>query len=744
MSAWYHIVYQGNSDTSTLANINKVYVNGVQLANANSSSLTPQNSATNIIRNGIPTYIGKDPDSNNYHFDGYLAEMHVIDGSIVAPTEFAETKDNVWIPKAYSGSYGNNGFYMTFQGTGTATTTAGDTAQINIGDDQSGNGRNFAVSGLASSDVVLDSPTNNFATLNLLSKGSGTITFSEGNLKSSTSANLAAAEHGATFTIPKSGKWYWEASYTGAYTNGAMATMMGIIDIGTQTVGLSGNHINNTTGEYVAYYSHNNGVYVSNTLNEYPSHISTQTSAVVGFALDMDNAHLWIHVNGTYINDTPDFSDGTNKIASPTVTKTFLPFFGGAGGAAFTWRANFGQDSEGISSSQSPDNGIGTFEYDVPADYKALCSANLPEPDIIDGTENFNTVLYTGNAGTQSITGVGFSPDWLWVKNRQTTYNHALVDSVRGATLSLSSNTTGVERTSDITSLDSNGFSLQFVTATGSFSENQGSQSYVSWNWLAGGTPTATNSAGAGATPTAGSVKIDGNNLGSALAGAIPATKLSANTTAGFSIVSYTGNGSADQTIAHGLSSPPELTIIKDRESNTNSNQWQIGSSVIGDDYVYFTSAKPAGTAGVFPTSGDATTLTVGRTGNNVKNTNESGDDFIMYNFHSVEGYSKVGLYEGNGSADGTFVFTGFRVALLLAKSIDSTSSWYLFDNKREGYNPDNDSLLAETTGAETTTDMVDLLSNGFKLRRGADPNIAETFVYLAIADQPFKYANAR
>ena len=749
LSAWYHVVYAVDTTQSTASNRVKIYING-ESQTFTGTGFPDQNEDT-FINHTVGHSIGSGNDSGGreIYFDGYLAEINVIDGTALTPASFGETKDGVWIPKKYSGSYGNEGFYLTFQGTGTAETTQDSTAQTNIGDDQSGNGNNWAVNALVASDVVLDSPTNNFATLNPLSKGSGTITFSEGNLKSSTSANLAAAEHGATFTIPKSGKWYWEASYTGAYTNGAMATMMGIMDIDTQTVGLSGNHINNTTGEYVAYYSHNNGVYVSNTLSNYTGQISTQTSAVVGFALDMDNAHLWIHVNGTYINGTPDFSDGTNKIASPTKTKTFLPFFGGAGGAAFTWRANFGQDSAGISSAQSPDHGIGTFEYDVPADYNALCTSNLPDITIGPGQssqadDHFNTVLWTGtgSGGTRAISGVGFSPDWVWAKNLTEAYSHVLYDSVRGAgnDKELQSNDTAAEGDGNnnqygyLSAFDSDGF----TSTSGSEGDannlyfNESSKNYSAWNWLAGTAFSA----------SVGSISTGPDVPSLASSGQV-------NTKAGFSIVSYSGSNSA-ATFAHGLSNAPELVIIKQRN---NASFWATGFAVPdwtwSSDYIQLQDDAQKGADGgstIFTAAPSSTVVSIG--GGSVTST--SGKNLIAYCFHSVEGYSKIGQYEGNNLADGTFVHTGFRPAFLLVKNLDAEAQWLLLDNKRDPYNvganytsPDIPSAFAAVSGG-----FYDLLSNGFKWRLGSgnlgSANAANTYVYYAVAEQPFKFANAR
>ena len=200
-SSWYHIVATADSDTQSGANIYNVYVNGEQLTNSDGSTHVPDDTATKILANGITTYIGDDTDGA-YHFDGYLAEMHVIDGSVVAHTEFGETKDGVWVPKQYSGSYGNNGFHLSF-----ADSSA-------LGDDLSGNTNDFTASNLAASDVVSDSPTNSFCTLNPLTHGTYP-TLKEGNLSIATvySADLC----GVTSTwYPTTGKWYWEIHAEGA------------------------------------------------------------------------------------------------------------------------------------------------------------------------------------------------------------------------------------------------------------------------------------------------------------------------------------------------------------------------------------------------------------------------------------------------------------------------------------------------------------------------------------------------
>ena len=460
----------------------------------------------------------------------------------------------------------------------------------------------------------------------------------------------------------------------------------------------------------------------------------------------------------------------------------------------------------------------------------------MPELTIIDGSEYFNTVLYTGNNGNLDVTGVGFDPDFVWAKNRDSSsYHPDLYDSVRGNNLRLNSSQPAAEATGFLT-FETDGFSL---TQGGGINANN--NAHVAWNWLAGGAapkqtyavtvsgdsgankyrfdgnttdaPTLnlqeggtytfdqshTSNASGSVHPLRFSTTSDGTHGGGSeyttgvtttgtpgqagaktvitvaasaatlyyycsshsgmggqvntnatfgsthLDGNILST-VSANTDAGFSIVSYTGNGSADQTIAHGLSSPPQLTIIKDRDSNSNNSQWQISSSVIGDDYAYFTTAAFTGVAGVFPTSGDATTLTIGRTGNNVLNTNESGDDFIMYNFHSVEGYSKVGSYEANNSSNGPMVFTGFRPAWVMIKGADAASAWFILDSTRDTDNAVGQFLYADLANAEAANASLDFLSNGFKVRNSGSGglNYSGTYIYLAFAESPFKFANAR
>ena len=320
-------------------------------------------------------------------------------------------------------------------------------------------------------------------------------------------------------------------------------------------------------------------------------------------------------------------------------------------------------------------------------------------------SDYFNTVLYTGNGSTQSITGVGFQPDMVWTKNRSSATNHYITDVVRGATETLRTNTTGAESTQSggLTSFDSDGFSIGSDNAI-----NQSGNNLVGWSWLAGGTASEN---------TQGDIT----------------SQVSANTTAGFSIVSYTGTGS-DGTIGHGLGATPDIMIIKDRDSGTSN--WVVYTTLIDGsmDYLILESTSAKGDSGATaPTS----TLINIPSGTNV---NASGNRYIAYCFANKKGFSKFGTYTGNGSADGTFVYTGFKPAFFMMKRTDSTGEWKLVDNKRFGYNPSNRILAPNDSAAEQTDDNIfDIVSNGIKIRNsGAALNASGgSFIYMAFAENP-------
>ena len=321
-------------------------------------------------------------------------------------------------------------------------------------------------------------------------------------------------------------------------------------------------------------------------------------------------------------------------------------------------------------------------------------------------TDYFNTVLYTGNGSTQSITGIGFQPDWVWIKNRSGTDIHALYDSVRGANKNLRSDDTAAEgsQSTGLTSFDSDGFA---VGDTGSV--NTSSNNFVSWNWLASNT-TASNSNGS-----------------------ITST-VSANTTAGFSIVSFTGTAS-NATVGHGLGVAPDCIITKSR---VNAENWGFYHQSLGGGKqleLNTTAAVKTSSAYYNDTSPTSTVFSIGT----ADSTNDN-QNMIAYCFAEKKGYSKIGQYEGNANVDGTFVYTGFLPAWVMVKNIDATENWIIFDNKRPGYNLTDALLKPSLNNAESTSGVkFDLVSNGFKARvSDAEGNSSNTFIYMAFAEHPF------
>ena len=326
---------------------------------------------------------------------------------------------------------------------------------------------------------------------------------------------------------------------------------------------------------------------------------------------------------------------------------------------------------------------------------------------IVKPTDYFNTKIYTGNGGTQSITGVGFQPDWIWLKDRDNTYSHQLVDVVRGNTKYLNSDEADAEGTASdrITSFDSDGFSLGSYIGT-----NKSSSNVASWNWKAAN--------------SAGSSNSDGN---------ISST-VSANTTAGFSIVSYTGTGSNPATVGHGLGAVPKVVLVKPRN---DAQSWCMYHESLGNDnIIYLDVTSAAGGSSVWNnTTPTSSVFTV-----NDNQVNKSSTNYIAYCFTDVKGYSIIGSYTGNGNADGPFVYTGFKPAFVLHKKSSATDDWNIFDNKRNPHNVVNKYLIPNSNGAEGTSTNRDFLSNGFKIRSSSSyVNLSgATFIYMAFAENPF------
>jgi hypothetical protein len=326
-------------------------------------------------------------------------------------------------------------------------------------------------------------------------------------------------------------------------------------------------------------------------------------------------------------------------------------------------------------------------------------------------SEYFNTLIYTGNdTDGRAITGVGFQPDWVWFKGRTVASDNEVYDAVRGATKNIATNLTAAEATNSnrLQSFDSDGFTLGNSTSVNKI------YNYVAWNWRANGS---------GVSNTDGDIT----------------STVSANTTSGFSVVKWTGTGS-DGTIGHGLGVAPKMVIVK---SLANTTAWMVYHASLGNAqeiYLNSSSGSGASTAWNSTTPTDAVISLDGGAGNGV---NASGD-YIAYVFEEKKGFSKFGSYTGNGNADGTFVYTGFKPALLIRKRTDASNDWYINDNKRAGYNPQNDYLFPNSTQTESALQRFDFLSNGFKIRTtdGGDNASGGTYIYMAFAENPLVGTN--
>jgi hypothetical protein len=704
VSAWYHVVV--SIDVSQATNANKVllYINGV------SQTLTASQTGTivttqRLLANGASDTIGKYFNSSGYG-DFYLTEYNVIDGQQLTPSSFGMTDPitGVWEPLKYSGTYGTNGFYLNFKDA-TSTTT--------LGLDYSGNSNtwttnNFSVTAGAGNDSLTDVPTpwivynttgdvggvvrGNYCTLNPLNKAPSNVVLSNGNLEASSSFTSDHRCFAATFQVT-SGKWYWEVQYA-----------TGTISAGSNIVGIFNLPTPDTANNRRPADSVNNGIGIrqdgqSESDNNLAAYFGSSIAVadIIGIKLDADAGTVAFNVNGGSFGSTLTFVSA-----------------GGVYTPGGDIRASSGTPITIHNFGQRP------FAYTPPSGFLSLCTTNLPASTVLKGSEYMNAVLYTGTGSPLSVTGVGFKPDWVWAKKRSATDDHVTSDALRGVQKDLTPNSTAAEatNTNGLQSFDSDGFSIGSGSGSGVWGGNSGA-TYVAWNWKA--------SNAAGVTNTAGSIT----------------STVSANTTSGFSIVTYTGTG-ANATVGHGLGVAPSMVIVKNRTDGTRD--WLVYHSSIGNTAAVFlnlTSASVALSAYWNNTSPTSSVFSLG----NSSAGNGSTNNLVAYCFAPISGFSAFGSYTGNGSADGPFVYTGFRPRWVMLKKTSATDDWVVFDTARDTFNVVNDWLFPNLSNAElTSAGSPDVLSNGFKLRStsGATNASGATFIYAAFAENPFKNALAR
>jgi hypothetical protein len=711
-SAWYHIIIAFDSTQATASNRIKVYVNGTQVTAFNTASYPSLNANAQYINSsGTIHNIGALPNGTG-PFDGYLTEINFIDGQALTPSSFGETDSitGVWKPKAYSGTYGTNGFELNFSDNSNNTAAT-------IGKDYSGNGNNWTPNNISVTagvtyDSMVDSPTvgslsSNYAVMNPLDfKGSNAPTLANANLRVN-GVSTAAWRASASTIAFSSQKIYCEITLNGAGLTSGGSRTFGIIGT-SSNIGASGVGFASNTGWGIAATTLTNDGAWTNGSKTTLTGISTASGTVYQIAVDgtigSGSNKIWFGQNGTWFN-SGDPSSGTSSIFSnlPSDMQFIAAILTDSG---YDLDVNFGQRP---------------FSYTPPTGFVALNTYNLPASTITNGAAYMAASLWTGNGTARSISNAvgstSFQPDLVWVKSRTQAIAHRLIDSVRGAGNTLASNLTNAEFSDPqgVTSFNSGGFGVGTDT-----SYNQSSDTYVGWQWKAGGTS---------ASNTNGSIT----------------STVSVGATQGFSVVTYTGTG-ANATVGHGLGVAPNMIIVKSR--STAGTDWPVYHSSLGATGIVALDSTIAFTVISTPWNNTAPTSSVFSVGTS-GDTNLSARTYVAYCFAAVAGYSAFGSYTGNGSADGPFVYTGFRPRFVLLKRTDSTGNWNMFDSSRNGYNQTNPLLFANASDAEYTTAGAfeyDILSNGFKVRNtgtGVNANGA-TVVYACFAEVPFRSALAR
>ena len=547
--------------------------------------------------------------------------------------------------------------------------------------------------------------SGNFMTLNPLKYKASSYTtskISHGNLRiDEKTGNAAQFNVGLKLG---DGKFYWELYIADRGGSSQAGVCIGHADLNNYTSGgaIIGNNFESS--KILATSSSGN----SSTSSYGSNFVATD---IIGIAMDFTNSTMEYFKNNS--------SQGSFSFSGANDGTTYYPYVYCNHGLLYM---NAGQDSSFVgqktsgSANASDENGFGDFYYTPPSGFLAVCSANLPTSDDIDPAQTdtdypskqFNTVLYTGNGSTNAITGLGFKPDLVWVKRRNSSGDHRLVDSSRGVGVALRSNVTGgdVSEGNGVTAFGTDGFTLG---SEGGY--NASSDTFVGWCWKANGGTTASNSEGS------------------------ITSSVQANTKAGFSIATYTSPGSGtNHTVGHGLSGV-DFIITKNRSATFN---WYCFHKSIPDKT--FRLNTTSANFSYSNWSMGATTW-----GSESGYTHDGTSNFIAYAWQNVDGMQKFGSYEGNGNNDGAFIYTGFRPRLVFIKNVDASQHWVTHDSARETHNVMDTPIDWDESYAEYTSSnrAIDFLSNGFKCRTSdGEINSSQTFIYGAWGDVPFKYNN--
>ena len=704
-TSWYHLVFKFDATNASAV----WYVNGQEITDLNSST-NPSNQDFQVNATS-QHFLGRYGSSlGTSYFDGYMAEINFIDGFALDASYFGYTdfQTGLWRPKGYFGSYGTNGVRLDFSDN--SATTA-----VTLGKDRSGQGNDFTLNNIVVSDAVLDTPTNVFSTFNskILSPE---MEFEDGNLHIDVGAN----HHTGYASISlNTGKWYWEGK--AKRSSGSLTKWTyGVSDdrnASNKQVSSTNYLLANTSNTYangdaVSIYGstfYKNG----SSTSSYQTHLALDD--IVAIALDVDAGKVWFARNGTWVNGSASASTTLNPDSHDTTVttgQTYVPAFSAEG---VDWEVNFGQDDtfSGTSATQGnkDENGQGNFYYPVPSGFKAICSHNLPitTPPIFNPKKHFDTLLYAGDGSSgRSITGLQFQPDFVWIKSRTNTRQAQITNSMVGAGKILVPSETDAEQTiSGVSAFNHNGFTIGSHVGA-----NENSQNFVAWCWKAGG---------AAVSNSDGTIS----------------SQVSVNREAGFSIATWTSDGSGSPTsFGHGLGIRPDFILIKSRDSNYNWTVWSSTFSNATNNFLILNINNGTQTAGAAMWGTIDSSVVNFRHSANSSN----GDDMVGFFFSSVKGFSKFGSYTGNGSSDGPYVYLGFRPAWVMIKMSGSSGHWIMFDNKRDPFNYCDTRLYANQTNADTGSyNVISMTSNGFKFENQYDGSWNQNgtkFIYLAFAEQ--------
>jgi hypothetical protein len=687
-SNWYHLHFVFDSTEGTAVDRQKIWINGVLCTDQDVYTAVTLNFEGVLNTTGVGHQLLCENDDVSLEEQCFIAETHFMDGLALDVGTFGLFQSGIWVPKGYTGSHGDEGFYLKYDNSS------------DFGEDSSGNGNDFTGTNLVATDQTNDTPTNNWAVFDKLSRANANINVRNGGLQIGKTATWAdKSTIGTTHPLPQGrGKWYAELKMPDISENGDW--MFGIMKSDFPTTGFA--HL-------FSAGTHGFGIFCDNTTGDWrdgseaggqPVYAPAGTPAdndIGMVAVDLEAGKMWLGVNDTWW-----YSGNPATGANPTFTDTDITdqrmMFAVSnqlyGGNRIYIQGNFGSHA---------------FHYTPPSGFKAVNSKNIlaqgeiNEDLYLEGKKGFDVAHYDGNSAPgNAITDLEFSPDLVWIKARNRNQNHRLFDTVRGVDLSLKSNEDESEDNdpTSLVSFDANGFTVNQSSLT-----NLGSTAYTSYNW-----------------------KINPNY--------------------GFDIQRWDGDGENDRAIPHNLGRVPELIIGK-RYDDTGFD-WFVYSPDL-TNITYYVAFNDQSSqlfnsdvwGSPYPTTSDFYV-------SNDELSNSNNDDYIAYLFASIPGFSKYGTYGGNSLVEGPFLYTGFRPRWIMIRILSGTGPWMVFDTRESPYNPlvnvlfpnnwnDIDDFSFSSTGG------LHVCSNGFKIISTVNEinDTGDTFIYMAFAEMPFTWANA-